>query len=62
MNKKELKKLKEETDEKFADRVDKMIYGICGCEPKRAKTVLQKCLKRADDKIRKRKNEKNINY
>ena len=51
-DKKALKKLKEETDEKFADRVDKMLYDICGCNPQRAIIVLNKCVNRANEKIK----------
>lgn len=51
-DKKSLKKLREETNEKFADRVDKILYNICGCSPQRGIIVLNKCIKRANEKIK----------
>lgn len=39
-------KLYKETNEKFVGRVENMIYNICGCDIKRAKEVLEECLKR----------------
>ena len=46
MEKEELEKLYEETNNKFCDRVENMIYYICNCDTKRAKEVLEECLKR----------------
>ena len=33
------------------ERVENMLYHICGCSPNDAKIILKKCLKRADDKL-----------
>ena len=38
--------LYKETTNNFVQRVDNMIYSICGCDTKRAKEVLEECLKR----------------
>ena len=52
MNKKELNKLHKETNDKFVQRVQGMIYYICGCSPERAEEVLKECLKRNEEKMK----------
>ena len=42
----DFKKLYKETNEKFIERVQSMLYGICGLDKKRAKEILEECLKR----------------
>lgn len=42
----ELKELYKETNEKFIGRVQNMLYEICGVDKKRAREVLEECLKR----------------
>ena len=34
-------------EEKFIQRVENMVYYICGCSEKEAVIILEKCLKRA---------------
>ena len=51
MNKIDLEKLHKETNEKFVQRVENMLYYICGCDLKRGKIVLEECLKRTKKKI-----------
>jgi len=41
-----MNELYKETNNKFADRVDCMLYDTCGCNIKRAREVLRECLKR----------------
>ena len=36
-------------------RVEKMLYDICGCSPKDAKIVLEACLKNAEKMIKENK-------
>jgi len=43
---KNTEKLYKETNEKFVQRVENMIYNTCGCDVKRAREVLEECLKR----------------
>jgi len=47
---KELNKLYAETNEKFIGRVQNMLYHICGLDKKRAKEILEECLKRNEKK------------
>jgi len=47
----EYKKLYKETNEKFAQRVEHMLYYICGCNAKRGREVLKECLKRNKEKL-----------
>ena len=47
---KELNKLYAETNEKFIGRVQNMLYNICGLDKKRAKEILEECLKRNEKK------------
>ena len=49
--KRELEKLYKETNEKFVQRVENMLYYICGCDKKRGREILKDCLKR--NKLRK---------
>ena len=56
MNKKDREKLYAETNTKFVQRVENMIYYVCGCDTKRAKEILEECLKRN----KQRKNPKKI--
>jgi len=49
-NKEEIEKLYLETNEKFIGRVQNMLYRICGLDKKRAKEVLEECLKRNENK------------
>ena len=51
MNQKEINKLYKETNEKFIQRVQVMIYETCGCSPERAEEVLKECLKRNKVKL-----------
>ena len=46
MNKKELEKLYKETNDKFIDRIENMLYYICGCDKERGKIILKECLER----------------
>jgi N-acetylmuramic acid 6-phosphate (MurNAc-6-P) etherase len=57
MNKKEIKELYLETNEKFVGRMEGMLYDICGCDLKRASIILKECLKRNKQK----QNDKNKN-
>ena len=52
MNKTELNQLYKETNEKFIQRIQIMIYQTCGCNPKRAEEVLKECLKRNEEKMK----------
>jgi N-acetylmuramic acid 6-phosphate (MurNAc-6-P) etherase len=45
--------LYKETNEKYIERVEHLIYEICGCSKERAKEVLEECLKRNKIKIKK---------
>ena len=54
-NKNKLKELYDETNEKFISRIQNMIYYICGCGPKRAKEILEECLRRNKEKEKKHK-------
>ena len=38
--------LYEETNRKFIERVENMLYSICGCDLKRGKIILEECLRR----------------
>ena len=40
---KNTEKLYKETNEKFVQRVENMIYNTCGCDIKRAREVLEEC-------------------
>jgi len=51
------KKLYKETNDKFVERVEKMLYKTCGCDIKRGREILLICLERNEEKIR-TKNEK----
>jgi hypothetical protein len=42
-------------EEKNIQRVENMLYNICGCNPAETRQVLYKCLVRAEDKIRQEK-------
>ena len=53
MEKKELKKLYKETNNKFVGRMEHMLYYICGCDIKRGKEVLEECLKKNNEKNKK---------
>jgi len=44
--------LYKQTNEKFIERVEQMLYFTCGCDTKRAKEVLEECLKRNKEKIK----------
>ena len=46
------KKLHRETNEKFVQRVEHMLYYICGCDYKRGEEVLKECLKRNKEKLK----------
>jgi N-acetylmuramic acid 6-phosphate (MurNAc-6-P) etherase len=48
----EYKKLYKETNEKFVQRVEHMLYYICGCNAKRGREVLKECLKRNKEKLK----------
>ena len=54
----QIKKIIKETNEKFVQRVEGMIYHVCGCDTKRAKEVLEECLKRNKEKEEKWKKKK----
>ncbi len=55
-DKEKQKKIHEETIEKFAGRVENILYYICGCNHDDAEEVLKKCLDR--NWTARRKNEK----
>lgn len=40
------KKLYKETNLKFVQRVEGILYDVCGCDKKRAEIILKECLKR----------------
>ena len=52
MNKKELKKLYKETNEKFIQRVENILYYVNGCDTKRGKLILEMCLERNKEKMK----------
>ena len=56
MNKKDREKLYNETNEKFVERMEQLLYYTNGCDTKRAKEILEECLKRN----KQRKNPKKI--
>jgi hypothetical protein len=41
-----IKKLYDETNEKFIQRVQNVLYSICGLDKERAEIILKECLKR----------------
>lgn len=45
-----MNQLYKETNEKFINRVEGMIYYTCGCDIKRGREVLEECLKRNKEK------------
>lgn len=51
----EKNKLYKETNEKFVERVMYMIYGICGCDDKRALEVIKEVKKKINQKQEQRK-------
>ena len=44
--------LYKETNEKFIERIENMLYCICGCNFERGKEILLECLKRNEDKAK----------
>lgn len=50
MNDLDLDKLYQETNQKFVQRIEGMLYFTCGCDFKRGKIVLEECLRRNKDK------------
>ena len=56
MDKEELKKLYNETTNKFVERMEHMLYFVNGCDLERGKVVLEECLKR--NKTKKEKNHR----
>lgn len=45
--------LYKETNEKFIQRIEHMLYNICGCDYKRGHKILGECLKRNKEKSKK---------
>jgi N-acetylmuramic acid 6-phosphate (MurNAc-6-P) etherase len=45
-----MNKLYKDTNQKFIERVENMLYYVCGCNKKRGREVLEECLKRNKEK------------
>ena len=48
----DVEKLYKETNEKFVERVENMLYYINGCDTKRGRLILEICLKRNKNRRR----------
>jgi len=60
MNNKIKNNLYKETNKKFVDRVEHILYSICGCDFVRGHEILLECLKRNKEKLIKKEAHKRV--